>query len=177
MVHQIARLPGNRVSVRFIYRASGDAPNETYIADRPLKRFPGVSVDPGRPTPLEIGNKAPEEYHPYSIEKKGQLIDEATGRAFPPADLKPGDAVEPGRSDALEVIQPDGAFFLGSVFECPPVNRDDPPKLQWVTIQLPGLKTPLKGILLPREENMPLNFFPKPKTLPRGAPPPTSTPN
>jgi len=152
-IYQIARLPGNRVSVKFLYEAASNAPGETCIADRPLKAFARASDDPNEPL---------VEYYPYSIENKGQLIDEATGKTFPPSKLKPGDAVHPGRTEAMEVIRPHDAFFLGGVFECPPVNQDDPPKIQHVTFNLPGLKKPITGIPLPREDNVPVDFFPKP---------------
>jgi len=166
-VYQIARLPDNRVSVKFIYRALSNAPAETYIADRALTSFVSESDDP---------KQEPLVFYPYSLEKKGQLIDEATGQAFSSAELKANDKVHPGRMDALEVVRPDGAFFLGGVFKCPPISEDDPPKEQWITFNLPGLKKPLKGVQLPREENVPINYFPKPRTLPFGASePPTPT--
>jgi len=158
-IHQIARLPNNRVSVVFIYRALSKAPAETYIADRPLKSF--ATESEGVPA-------VPIEYAPYSIEKKGVLIDESTGKKFPAAEQKPGDLVNPGRTEALEMVRPDDGFFLGGVFECPPVNQDDPPKPQWISMNLPGLKNPIQGILLPREENVALDYYPKPRTIPLG---------
>jgi len=181
--YQIARLPDNRVSVKFIYRASNTAPSETYIADRPLKSFSSAAdpaTPPANPPAVDPPPAGPsgEGYFPYTLEKKGQLIDEATGKAFPPAESKPEDTVHPGRMDALEVVRPNEGFFIGGVFECPPINPDDPPKEQRVTFELPGLKKPLKGILLPRDVNVAVDFFPKPRILPLkpGKPKPTATP-
>ena len=172
-VYQIARLPGDRVSVRFIYRAARTAPAETYIADRPIKQFTPIPENPE----LEIAHPGrDQEYYPYTLGKTSELIDEATGKVYPAAEFKAGDAVHPGQMEVMEVVKPGGGFYLGGIFECPPVNQDDPPQIQRVSFQLPGMKKPIKGVLLPREVNVAVDFYPKPKVLPLGTPRPKPTP-
>jgi len=169
-VYQIARLPGNRVSLKLIYLVDHTAPLRTYIADRPLK----FEFDPNSdklPVPPTTG------FEPYSLKKGGELIDDFTGLIFRVAKAKPEDVINPGPTEVLEAVAPNGTFFVGGIFDCPPANEDKSRPVQRVTFQLPALKTPLKDVPLPREENLPLNFFSQPQTLPLGTPRPTPTPN
>jgi len=169
-IYQITRLPGNRVALKLIYLVDHTAPLRTYIADRPLK----FEFDPNSdklPTPPTTG------FEPYSFKKGGELIDDVSGLIFRVAKAKPEDAINPEPTELLEAVAPDGAFFVGGIFDCPPVNTEKSHPEQRVTFKLPALKTPLKDVPLPREENVPLNFFPKPKTLPLGTPLPTPSSN
>lgn len=134
-VYQIARLPNNRVSVIFIYRAAANAPdNEIYGEASP--QVDGTSV-----------------VAPYSIEGQGQLIDESTGIPYAASENQVGDTIQPGQTSAMQMVRANEGFFLGGIFKCPPVNQDDPPKAQWVSFELPGLKEPIKKVLLPRGIN------------------------
>lgn len=174
-VHTITRLPDNRVSVKFIFRANSSAPAITYIADRPITNLKVVDQVPILGPNAKPVGETPVMVEAFSIAKGGQLIAEESGGKFASASLKAGDNLapeaHPGITETFEGVERGGAFFLGAVFNCPPINEDKPPKPQFVSFQLPGINGAISRVLLPRVVNQPHCFFPPTRY---SSPPPTN---
>lgn len=143
-IFSITRLDGNRVAARFFFTSTPSAP-AALIAGK-------FFVPDGSRATVEGFDAA----GPYTL-ATATLTDEASAKSFPTSTRRAGEA-RPGRPEIKLELTAGNGFLIGQIFECPPVNMDDPPKKQFVTFQLPGLKSPITGVPLPREVNRPIPF-------------------
>jgi len=144
-IFQITRLADNHAAAIFHFASSTSAPEFTLISSKLIQKLD------------KEGILAFEDGPPFSIET-GKLIDEGNGKVYSRSEPQIGGEAMPVDSAQRLNLPRSSGFLIGLVFDCPPVNLDDPPKKQFVTFQLPGLKSPITGVPLPREIDKPISF-------------------